>query len=94
MWDDNQKELENLYAQKHQFSPRLFKNSALPCKDDKDSHIPSSEQMALGKSIFQPLPGFSILNHRIYISFNDLENVIYKEERVGLCCLCSFQLYT
>ena len=94
MWDDNQKELKNLHAQKHQFYPRLLKNSALPWKNDKDSHITSSEQTALRKLIFQPLPGFSVLNHRIYISFNDLENLMYKEERVGLCCLRSFQLYT
>jgi len=94
MWDDNQKELENLYAQKHQFSPRLLKNSALPWKDDKDSHIPPSEQTGWRKSVFQTLPGFSVLIHRIYISLRDLENLMYKEERVGLFCLCSFQLYT
>lgn len=94
MWDDNQKELPNLYAQKHQFSPRLFKNFALPWKDDKDSYIPSSEETALRKSILQPLPGFSVLNHGIYISFNDLENLMYKEEWVGLCCLCCIRLYT
>lgn len=69
------------------------KNSALPWNDDKDFHIPSSEHMALRKSVFQPLTGFSVLNHRIYISFNDPENLMYKEERVGLCCLCSLQLY-
>lgn len=46
MWDDNQKELENLYAQTHQISPRLFKNSALPWNNHKDSNICFPEQMS------------------------------------------------
>lgn len=94
MWDDNQKELENLYAQTHQFSPRLFKNSALPWNNHKDSHICSPEQMTLRKSVFHFLPKFFLINHRIYISLNDLENLIDGKERVGLCWFCSVQLYT
>lgn len=86
VWDDIQKELENSYAPTHQFAPRPFKSSAAPWNDDKDSHILSSEQTALRKLILQPLPEFSVLNHKIHISFNNLENLVRQE---GVCAVCA-----